>query len=296
MQQLKGYLTGECTWRKTSDMKYIEVFDKYVKLLEEKNFKDAKSDILLLIYEIFDFDFSKWTMYKYEEIEDISKLDRLNEYVEKRLGHMPIQYILNKAYFCGLPLYVNENVLIPRFDTEVLVEEVLALSKKDKSKRILDMCTGSGAIAIALKKLGGFDRVDALDISDKALEVAKRNAKELDLDINFLKSDMFSSLTSEIKYDIIVSNPPYIQSDVVDTLENEVKDFEPRLALDGDADGMKFYKIIAENYENYLADNGVLALEIGYDEADDIRALFEGKNVVIKKDLANLDRVAIIYS
>ena len=277
-------------------MKYIEAFDKYVKLLEEKNFKDAKSNILLLIYEIFDFDFSKWTMYKYDEIEDISKLDTLNEYVKKRLGHMPIQYILNKAYFCGLPLYVNENVLIPRFDTEVLVEEVLKISKKDKSKRILDICTGSGAIAIALKKLGGFERVDALDISDKALEVAKRNANELDSDINFLKSDMFSSLTCENKYDIIVSNPPYIQSDVVDTLESEVKDFEPRLALDGDVDGMKFYKIIAKNYENYLADNGVLALEIGYDEADDIRALFEGKNVVIKKDLANLDRVAIIYS
>ena len=277
-------------------MKYIEAFDKYVKLLEEKNFKDAKSDILLLIYEIFDFDFSKWTMYKYDEIEDISKLDTLNEYVKKRLGHMPIQYILNKAYFCGLPLYVNENVLIPRFDTEVLVEEVLKISKKDRSKRILDICTGSGAIAIALKKLGGFERVDALDISDKALEVAKKNAKELNLDINFLKSDMFSSLTCENKYDIIVSNPPYIQSDVVDTLESEVKDFEPRLALDGDADGMKFYKIIAKNYEKYLADNGVLALEIGYDEADDISALFEGKNVVIKKDLANLDRVAIIYS
>ena len=277
-------------------MKYIEAFDKYVKLLEEKNFKDAKSDILLLIYEIFDFDFSKWTMYKYDEIEDISKLDTLNEYVKKRLGHMPIQYILNKAYFCGLPLYVNENVLIPRFDTEVLVEEVLKISKKDKSKRILDICTGSGAIAIALKKLGGFERVDALDISDKALEVAKRNANELDLNINFLKSDMFSSLTCENKYDIIVSNPPYIQSDVVDTLESEVKDFEPRLALDGDADGMKFYKIIAENYEDYLVDNGVLALEIGYDEANDIRALFEGKNVVIKKYLANLDRVAIIYS
>ena len=277
-------------------MKYIEAFDKYVKLLEEKNFKDAKSDILLLIYEIFDFDFSKWTMYKYDEIEDISKLDTLNKYVKKRLGHMPIQYILNKAYFCGLPLYVNENVLIPRFDTEVLVEEVLKISKKDKSKRILDICTGSGAIAIALKKLGGFERVDALDISDKALEVARRNANELSLDISFLKSDMFSSLTCENKYDIIVSNPPYIQSDVVDTLESEVKDFEPRLALDGDVDGMKFYKIIAKNYENYLADNGVLALEIGYDEADDIRALFEGKNVVIKKDLANLDRVAIIYS
>ena len=134
-------------------MKYIEAFDKYVKLLEEKNFKDAKSDILLLINEIFDFDFSKWTMYKYAEIEDISKLDTLNEYVKKRLGHMPIQYILNKAYFCGLPLYVNENVLIPRFDTEVLVEEVLKISKKDKSKRILDISTGSGSIAIELKNL-----------------------------------------------------------------------------------------------------------------------------------------------
>ena len=275
-------------------MKYIEAFDKYVKLLEENGFKDAASDILLLIYEIFDLDFSKWTMYKYETIKDISKLETLKEYVEKRLTNMPVQYIVNKAYFCGLPLYVDENVLIPRFDTEVLVEEVLNLG--DKNKKILDVCTGSGAIAIALKKLGKFERVDALDISEEALKIAKKNAKALECDINFLKSDMFSSLTCENKYDIIVSNPPYIQSDVVDTLESEVKDFEPRLALDGDADGMKFYKIIAKNYENYLADNGVLALEIGYDEVDDIRALFEGKNVVIKKDLANLDRVAIIYS
>lgn len=276
-------------------MKYIEAFDKYVKLLEGKNFKDAKSDILMLIYEIFDFDFSKWTMHKYDEIEYISKLNTLDEYVEKRLGHMPIQYILNKAYFCGLLLYVNKDVLIPRFDTEVLVEEVLKFSKKDTSKRILDMCTGSGAIAIALKRLGNFERVDALDISNKALDVAKKNAKDLNLDINFFESDMFSSLTYENKYDIIVCNPPYIQSDVVDTLESEVKDFEPRLALDGDIDGMKFYRIIAENFTRFLTPKGVLVLEIGYDEAEDIRNLFKDKTVVIKKDLANLDRVAIIY-
>lgn len=275
-------------------MKYIEIFDKYTKLLEEKGFKDAKSDVLILIYEIFDFDFSKWTIYKYDNIENISKLEILEKYISKRLTNMPIQYILNKAYFCGLPFYVDSNVLIPRFDTEVLVEEVLKLG--DKSKSILDMCTGSGAIAIALKRLGGFKKVDALDISDMALEIAKKNAKNLECDINFFKSDMFSSLTSENKYDIIVCNPPYIQSQVVDTLESEVKDFEPRLALDGDIDGMKFYRIISENYEDYLVESGVLALEIGYDEADDIRALFEGKNVVIKKDLANLDRVAIIYN
>ena len=275
-------------------MKYIEAFDKYVKLLEENGFKDAGSDILLLIYEIFDLDFSKWTMYKYETIKDISKLETLKEYVEKRLTNMPVQYIVNKAYFCGLPLYVDENVLIPRFDTEVLVEEVLSLG--DKNKKILDVCTGSGAIAIALKKLGKFERVDALDISEEALKIAKNNAKALECDINFLKSDMFSSLTSENKYDIIVSNPPYIQSHIVDSLERQVKDFEPRLALDGDIDGMKFYKIIEKNFMNFLSPGGILALEIGYDEASDIKNLFEDKKVIIKKDLAGLDRVAIVYT
>ncbi|EGG90781.1 protein-(glutamine-N5) methyltransferase [Lachnospiraceae oral taxon 107 str. F0167] len=275
-------------------MKYIEAFDKYVKLLEENGFKDAASDILLLIYEIFDLDFSKWTMYKYETIKDISKLETLKEYVEKRLTNMPVQYIVNKAYFCGLPLYVDENVLIPRFDTEVLVEEVLNLG--DKNKKILDVCTGSGAIAIALKKLGKFERVDALDISEEALKIAKKNAKALECDINFLKSDMFSSLTSENKYDIIVSNPPYIQSHIVDSLERQVKDFEPRLALDGDIDGMKFYKIIEKNFMNFLSPGGILGLEIGYDEASDIKNLFEDKKVIIKKDLAGLDRVAIVYT
>lgn len=275
-------------------MKYIEAFDKYVKLLEENGFKDAASDILLLIYEIFDLDFSKWTMYKYETIKDISKLETLKEYVEKRLTNMPVQYIVNKAYFCGLPLYVDENVLIPRFDTEVLVEEVLNLG--DKNKKILDVCTGSGAIAIALKKLGKFERVDALDISEEALKIAKKNAKALECDINFLKSDMFSSLTSENKYDIIVSNPPYIQSHIVDSLERQVKDFEPRLALDGDIDGMKFYKIIEKNFMNFLSPGGILALEIGYDEASDIKNLFEDKKVIIKKDLAGLDRAAIVYT
>ena len=260
-------------------MKYIEVFEKYVKDLDEKGFKDAKSDVLLLIYEVFDFDFSKWTMFKYDEIKDIKKLDIIESYVAKRLENMPIQYILNKAYFCGLPFFVNENVLIPRFDTEVLVEEVLKLADGDKSKKILDMCTGSGAIAIALKSLGGFEKVDA---------------QSLGCDINFLKSDMFSGLTSENKYDIIVSNPPYIKSHVVDSLESEVKDFEPRLALDGDMDGMKFYKIIRDEFIKYLNPEGILALEIGYDEAADIKALFEGFDVSIKKDLANLDRVAVI--
>ena len=275
-------------------MRYIEVFEKYVKALNEKGFKDAGSDVLLLIYEVFDFDFSKWTMFKYDEIKDREKLDILESYVSKRLENMPIQYILNKAYFCGFPFFVDKSVLIPRFDTEVLVEVILRIAKGDKNKKILDMCTGSGAIAISLKKLGGFERVDAVDISNDALEIAKKNAVGLGCDINFSKSDMFSGLTSENKYDIIVSNPPYIKSHMVDSLESEVKDFEPRLALDGDIDGMKFYKIIKENFIKHLNPEGILALEIGYDEAKDIRKLFDGFDINIKKDLSNLDRLAII--
>ena len=122
-------------------MRYIEVFEKYVKALNEKGFKDAGSDVLLLIYEVFDFDFSKWTMFKYDEIKHREKLDILESYVSKRLENMPIQYILNKAYFCGFPFFVDKSVLIPRFDTEVLVEEILRIAKGDKNKKILVVST-----------------------------------------------------------------------------------------------------------------------------------------------------------
>lgn len=277
-------------------MKYIDLYDKYVHMLEDNGFKDARSDVLLMIYEIFGCDFSKWSIHKYDKVEDISKVDLLGYNIAKRLTNMPVQYILNKAYFCGLPFYVDENVLIPRFDTEVLVEEIINLTKENKNIKILDMCTGSGAIAIALKRLGNFETVDALDISDKAIEVAKKNANDLDCDINIFKSDMFSSLTSKNKYDIIVSNPPYIKSRAVDTLDKEVKDFEPRLALDGDIDGMKFYAIIEENFVKYLKPGGILVLEIGYDQAEDIKKLFKNYNTVVKKDLSNLNRSVIIYT
>lgn len=277
-------------------MKYIDLYDKYVHMLEDNGFKDARSDVLFMIYEIFGCDFSKWSIHKYDKVEDISKVDLLGYNIAKRLTNMPVQYILNKAYFCGLPFYVDENVLIPRFDTEVLVEEIINLTKENKNMKILDMCTGSGAIAIALKRLGNFETVDALDISDKAIEVAKKNANDLDCDINIFKSDMFSSLTSKNKYDIIVSNPPYIKSRAVDTLDKEVKDFEPRLALDGDIDGMKFYAIIEENFVKYLKPGGILVLEIGYDQAEDIKKLFKNYNTVVKKDLSNLNRSVIIYT
>lgn len=277
-------------------MKYIEIYNKYVDLLKNNGFLDAKSDILLLIYEIFNINFSKWTVMKYDETVEDERTELLRHYVQMRLKKMPVQYILNKAYFCGIPFFVDENVLIPRFDTEILVEEVLNLACGNKKCKILDMCTGSGAIAVSLKKLGGFLNVDALDISDKAVEIAKKNAKNLECEVNIFKSDMFSGLTTENKYDIIVCNPPYIKSEIIKTLDSEVKDFEPRLALDGDADGLKFYRIIEKKFKNYLNKDGILVMEIGYDQGKDIIDIFKNcKDVKIKKDLSNLDRAAIIY-
>lgn len=277
-------------------MKYIEIYNKYVDLLKNNGFLDAKSDVLLLIYEIFNIDFSKWTVMKYDETVEDERTELLRHYVQMRLKKMPVQYILNKAYFCGIPFFVDENVLIPRFDTEILVEEVLNLSCGNKKCKILDMCTGSGAIAVSIKKLGGFLKVDAIDISDKAVEIARKNAKNLECEVNIFKSDMFSGLTTENKYDIIVCNPPYIKSEIIKTLDSEVKDFEPRLALDGDADGLKFYRIIEKNFKNYLNKDGILVMEIGYDQGKDIIDIFKNcKDVKIKKDLSNLDRAAIIY-
>lgn len=277
-------------------MKYIELYNEYVDLLKNSGFSDAKSDVLLLIYEVFNIDFSKWTVMKYDEAAEDERTQLLSHYIKMRSKKMPVQYIINKAYFCGMPFFVDENVLIPRFDTEILVEEVLNLACGDKKKKILDMCTGSGAIAVSLKKLGGFLNVDALDISDKAIEIAKKNAKNLECEVNIFKSDMFSGLTTKNKYDIIVSNPPYIKSEIIKKLDSEVKDFEPGLALDGDADGLKFYRIIEKNFRNYLNKDGILAMEIGYDQGKDIIDIFKNcKGVRIKKDLSNLDRVAIIY-
>ena len=275
-------------------MKYVEIYNKYAQLLTDRGFLDAKSDVLLLIYEIFGLDFSKWTLQKYDEIKEKTKIDLLHQCIEKRLENMPVQYILNKAYFCGMPFFVDENVLIPRFDTEILVEEVISLAGGNKNLKILDVCTGSGAIAIALKKLGGFIEVDALDISENAVKIAKKNAKILGCDINIFKSDMFSNLTSENKYDIIVSNPPYVKSRVIKTLDKEVRDFEPELALDGGSDGMKFYNIIEKNFAKHLNTEGILLMEIGFDQGDDIRNIFKNYKTIIKKDLSNLDRVAIV--
>lgn len=209
----------------------------------------------------------------------------------------PIEHITHQKEFMKLNFYVNENVLIPRQDTEILVEEVIDISQKIGAKKILDLCTGSGAIAVSLAKYIKNSEITALDISPKALEIAKLNAKNNDVEsqIIFVESNLFEKLALE-KYDIIVTNPPYIKEEIINTLEEEVKK-EPHIALNGGIDGLKFYrKIIKEAYQ-YLKYKGYLCMEIGYDQKEEVTNLIEKEkkyiNTYSKQDLYGNDRIIV---
>ena len=231
------------------------------------------------------------------------------EYIEKRSCHEPLQYLMGECEFMGLTFLVNPDVLIPRQDTETLVEWILE-RERDRAGdcTLLDLCTGSGCIPISISALWnqGTGRttknrkllVEALDLSEKALDVARENAKRNQVSIHFFKSNMFERV--EKKYDILVSNPPYIPSKEIDHLMEEVKDFEPRMALDGEEDGLSFYRILASESGKYLNPGGRLYLEIGHDQGQTVpRLLHEAgfSNIEIKKDLAGLSRaVAAVFS
>lgn len=226
-----------------------------------------------------------------KEVEEKEKNEFTNG-IYKIAKRYPVEYILGKKEFMKMTFFVNEDVLIPRADTEILVEEVLELSK-DKDK-VLELCTGSGVIAISLAKYGEGLSITATDISEKALEVAKENAKNLleNSQIKFIKSDMFENING--KFDIIVSNPPYIKRDVI---KEYLLEYEPHLALDGGEDGLDFYKTIVDNAYKYLNPNGIIALEIGYDQREEVVDLIEKskkyKDVYCKKDLFGNSRVIV---
>lgn len=219
------------------------------------------------------------------------------EAMEQLAKGVPLQHITHRQEFMKMDFYVNNNVLIPRPDTEVLVEEVIRIAKKINAKKILDLCTGSGAIAVSLAKYIENSQITATDISEKALEIAEINAKkqQVDKQIAFLPSNLFEELPKE-KYDMIVSNPPYIKKEVIKTLDKEVQK-EPHIALDGGQDGLDFYrKIIHHSYE-FLKYKGYLCLEIGYEQKIDVIELIEQEGKYIdtysKKDLYGNDRVII---
>lgn len=219
------------------------------------------------------------------------------ESIQKLAKNIPIEHITNQKEFMKLNFFVDENVLIPRQDTEILVEEVIKIAKKINSKKILDLCTGSGAIGISLAKYIEKSEITATDISEDAIRVANKNAimNNVEDRITFIKSDLFNNIPNN-KYDIIVSNPPYIKKEIIKTLEKQVQN-EPILALDGGEDGLNFYrKIIKQSYE-YLKYGGYLCLEIGYDQKIDVIELLENEekyiNIYSKKDLYGNDRIVI---
>lgn len=219
------------------------------------------------------------------------------ENIEKMIKGVPLQHITHSQEFMKMNFYVNENVLIPRPDTEILVEEVINIAKKTNAKKILDLCTGSGAIAISLAKYIENSQITAVDISEEALRIAKLNAVNNNVEdkITFVKSDLFENIVKE-KYDIIVSNPPYIKKDFMKKLDKEVQQ-EPYIALDGGYDGLDFYrKIISEGYQ-YLKFKGYLCMEIGYDQKQEVFDIIKSQekysNTYSKIDLGGNDRIVV---
>ena len=270
-------------------MTYREALLSGEKILDMARIVDAKNDAWLLMEMVCKIDKTFYYVHMDEEIP----ADEMKEYesvLKKRAERVPLQYITGEQEFMGLTFYVNSNVLIPRQDTETLVEEALNLAKP--GMRILDMCTGSGCIIISILKNRSDIKGVGCDISKQALIVAKENAKLNNVSVAFEYSDLFENI--EGKFDMIVSNPPYIRSAEIPSLMPEVAQFEPLKALDGSEDGLEFYRRIIKESKNYLNADGYIIFEIGNDQGEEVSDMltYAGyNNVRIIKDLAHNDRV-----
>lgn len=224
-----------------------------------------------------------------------NKLGAISQSLKRRLRGEPIQYILGKAEFMGLELKIDKNVLIPRPETEILVETTIEYATRLKVRRILDLGTGSGCIAVTLAKCLAHLEIDATDISDKALAVAKENEVINGVSINFIQSDLFDKLNNK-EYDIIVSNPPYIVTGQIRKLQLELQ-YEPRLALDGGYDGLRIYHRIIRDAASHLKNGGLLIMEIGFNQRSALEGIFNGSGSLevtkVIKDYGNIDRVVV---
>lgn len=260
-------------------------------LLAEMHIDNAAVDAWYLLEYCGEIDRTWFLLNRGEEIPD-TIYRRYQELLNKRSLHIPLQHLTGEQEFMGLPFHVNKYVLIPRQDTEILVEEVLKIVKK--GDRVLDLCTGSGCIIISIAKMAEQISGIGIDLSDQALLVAKENARRLKADVSFLQSDLFEQVTGE--FDCIVSNPPYIATAEIDTLMEEVRCNEPRMALDGMEDGLFFYRKIVKESAAYLKKGGWLCFEIGCDQAKDVSEMMRAagyQNRKVIKDLAGLDRVVM---
>ncbi len=269
-------------------------------VLETKRLKlNNIDDSTIIIKQILSYTLNKDQQYfviNGDKELQLEEEKNAKEAIDKIISGIPIQYITNKQEFMTEEYYVDENVLIPQPDTEILVEEVLKICANNNcNAKILDLCTGSGAIAISLKKRIIKSTMFASDVSIKALNIARKNANINGTEINFIESDLFDKI-QEKDFDIIVSNPPYIKKEVLKTLSKQVQN-EPILALDGGESGLEFYKKIANEAYIYIKNNGFLCLEIGYDQAKEVEEILIKnkyyKDIRVIKDLSNNDRCII---
>ena len=277
-------------------MTIMEAVKRGIVELKNSNIESPKLKSRLLMQYIL----NKPRQYVIVNDQEQLKENEINKYFKVisriRKGE-PIEHITHQKEFMKLNFFVDKNVLIPRQDTEILVEEVINIAQKTNAKKILDLCTGSGAIAVSLAKYIPDSQITALDISNDALKIAKKNARsnKVEEKITFISSDIFTNLNNE-KFDIIVSNPPYIKTNIIENLDEQVKR-EPYIALNGGEDGLYFYKkIIKESYE-FLKYKGYLCLEIGFDQKIDVIELIENEekfeNIYSKKDLYDNDRIVV---
>ena len=277
-------------------MKYRDLYNQGIEKLSSESIPDAKIDARLLLEYVCKTDRNALFLKGDMEVAD----EESNVYfglISKRMKHIPLQHLTGEQEFMGLTFLVNKHVLIPRQDTECLVE--IVLKHMHDGMRILDMCTGSGCILISLLHYSNDCQGVGVDLSEEALKVATHNALVLGnngiadkMDATFVQSNLFEKVDG--KFDIIVSNPPYIKTEVIDTLMPEVKDFEPMMALDGAEDGLYFYRRIIMDAKEHLNRGGQLFFEIGYDQGEDVSKLMRESgyvNVEVAKDLAGLDRV-----
>ena len=280
-------------------MKIKDILSQSISILKENNIEDANMKARVVLADLLGKNKEYLMIHEDDDIKEGLNKIFLNK-IERLKNHEPLQYVINKQDFMGLELYVDENVLIPQPDTENLVEEVILLSDKKRKYirdeiKILDLCTGSGAIAISLSKLINKSLVYASDISKRALKIAEENSMKNHANVLFLKSDLFDKISKIYKFDIIVSNPPYIESEVIKTLSEEVKK-EPILALDGGEDGLDFYRKIAKEAKDYIDKEGYLALEIGYNQRTEVENILKEngyKNIYSRKDLGGNDRIVV---
>lgn len=270
-------------------MTYREALALGEKILTAAGITDVKTDAWMLLEMAGKIDRNYYYMHMNDEITK-EQLEEYESVLKKRAEHIPLQYIVGETEFMGLPFKVNSSVLIPRQDTETLVEEALKAAKP--GMKVLDMCTGSGCVIISIihhgRELEGY----ASDISRHAVNVAKENAKRNQTAVFFETGDLFDHIKG--KYDMIVSNPPYIRTEEITKLMPEVQNFEPYDALDGKEDGLFFYRRIVEEAGGYLNPGGYLMFEIGHDQGADVSAMMEQagyRNVRVVKDLAGNDRV-----